>query len=142
MVVEPVERWVTQDASDLYDVPRWGKGYFSISKEGTLLVHPNRNSDQAVDMKELVDRLTNPVKRLLSGFGDYLAWTITLLPLLTGYLAVNHLLLEYTLMLAIHILSVSLLLALLPFTKLFHTFSAFASRWYNGNIFGRKGVAS
>ena len=90
----------------------------------------------------LVDRLTNPVKRLLSGFGDYLAWTITLLPLLTGYLAVNHLLLEYTLMLAIHIISVSLLLALLPFTKLFHTFSAFASRWYNGNIFGRKGVAS
>ena len=90
----------------------------------------------------LVDRLNNPVKRLLSGLGDYLAWTLTLLPLVTGYLAVNHLLLEYTLMLAIHVLSVAALLALLPFTKLFHTFSVFASRWYNGNIFGRKGVAS
>jgi nitrate reductase gamma subunit len=90
----------------------------------------------------LVDRLSNPVKRLISGFGDYLAWVLTMLPLLTGYLAVNHLLLEYTLMLAIHILSVAALLALLPFTKLFHTISIFISRWFNGEIFGRKGVAS
>lgn len=57
MIGEAAERWVTQDASDLYDVPRWGKGYFSISKAGTLLVHPNRNPNQSVDMKELVDRL-------------------------------------------------------------------------------------
>ena len=33
-------------------------------------------------------------------------------------------------------------LVLLPFTKLFHTFSLFISRWYNGDFFGRKGVAS
>lgn len=90
----------------------------------------------------LLDRLNHPVKRLLSGSGDYLAWALTLLPLLTGYLAVNHLLLEYTVMLAIHIGSVALLLALLPFTKLFHTVSVFVSRWFNGQIFGRKGVPS
>lgn len=90
----------------------------------------------------LAHRLNNPVKRLLSGFGDYLAWAATLLPLLTGYLAYHHLLLEYTLMLALHLFSVELLLVLLPFTKLFHTFSVFISRWYNGDIFGRKGVAS
>ena len=47
-----------------------------------------------------------------------------------------------SLMLAIHILSVEALLILLPFTKLFHAFSVFVSRWYNGDIFGRKGVAS
>lgn len=90
----------------------------------------------------LAHRLTNPVKRILSGFGDYLAWAVTLLPLLTGYLAYHHLLFEYTLMLALHLFSVELLLVLLPFTKLFHTFSVFISRWYNGDIFGRKGVAS
>jgi nitrate reductase gamma subunit len=49
---------------------------------------------------------------------------------------------EYTLMLALHLFSVELLLVLLPFTKLFHTFSLFISRWYNGDFFGRKGVAS
>ena len=90
----------------------------------------------------LAHRLNNPVKRMLSGFGDYVAWTVTLLPLLTGYLAYHHLLVEYTLMLALHLFSVELLLVLLPFTKLFHTFSVFISRWYNGDIFGRKGTAS
>ena len=90
----------------------------------------------------LAHRLTNPVKKILTTSGDYLAWGLTLLPLLTGYLAYHHLLLEYTLMLAVHILSVEALLILLPFTKLFHTFSVFISRWYNGDIFGRKGVAS
>ena len=90
----------------------------------------------------LAHRLNNPVKRMLSGFGDYIAWTVTLLPLLTGYLTYHHLFVEYTLMLALHLFSVELLLVLLPFTKLFHTFSVFISRWYNGDIFGRKGVAS
>lgn len=90
----------------------------------------------------LAHRLNNPVKRMLSGFGDYLAWSATLLPLLTGYMAYHHLMFEYTLMLALHIFSVELLLVLLPFTKLFHTFSVFVSRWYNGDFFGRKGVAS
>lgn len=90
----------------------------------------------------LAHRLTNRVKRLLSGFEDYLAWAVTLLPLLTGYMAYHHLLLEYTLMLALHLFSVELLLVVLPFTKLFHTFSLFISRWYNGDFFGRKGVAS
>jgi nitrate reductase gamma subunit len=90
----------------------------------------------------LAHRLNNPVKRMLSGFGDYLAWVVTLLPLLTGYLAYHHLIVEYTLMLALHLFSVELLLVLLPFTKLFHTFSLFISRWYNGDFFGRKGVAS
>jgi len=90
----------------------------------------------------LAHRLTNPVKRMLSGYGDYLAWAVTLLPLLTGYLAYHHLLFEYTLMLALHLFSVELLLVLLPFTKLFHTFSVFISRWYNGDIFAKKGVAS
>jgi len=90
----------------------------------------------------LAHRLNNRVKRMLSGFGDYLAWTVTLLPLLTGYMAYHHLFVEYTLMLALHIFSVELLLVVLPFTKLFHTFSLFISRWYNGDFFGRKGVAS
>ena len=90
----------------------------------------------------LAHRLNNPVKRMLSGVDDYVAWAATLLPLLTGYLAYHHLLLEYTLMLALHLFSIELLLVLLPFTKLFHTFSLFISRWYNGDISGYKGVAS
>jgi nitrate reductase gamma subunit len=90
----------------------------------------------------LVHRLMDPVKRFLSGFGDYLAWTVTFLPLLTGYMAYHHLLLDYTLLLALHILSAELLLVVFPFTKLTHTFTLFIARWYNGDIAARKGVAS
>ena len=90
----------------------------------------------------LVNRVMDPVKRFLSGFGDYLAWTVTFLPLLTGYMAYHHLLLDYTLMLAIHILSVELLLVVFPFTKLTHMVTLFIARWYNGEWFGKKGVAS
>jgi nitrate reductase gamma subunit len=87
----------------------------------------------------LAHRLWHPVKRLLSGAGDYLAWALTALPLMTGYAAFHHLFMPYTVALAVHIGSVALFLALLPFTKLIHGFTAFISRWYNGDILGRKG---
>ena len=90
----------------------------------------------------LFDRRRNKVKRMLSGFGDYFAWGITFLPMVTGYLAFHHLVLDYTLMLAIHILSVELLLIALPFTKLTHVVTLFLARWYNGDWFGRRGIAS
>lgn len=89
----------------------------------------------------LADRINKPVKRYLSTFGDWFTWTLTFLPVLTGWMAVQHLLLPYTTMLALHILSVELLLVFLPFTKLFHAFTVFGSRWYNGTVNGHKGVA-
>lgn len=89
----------------------------------------------------LAERITHPVKRFLSTFEDWLTWAVTFLPVLTGYLAARHLLLPYTLMLSLHILSVELLLVLLPFTKLFHVFTVWPSRWFNGDVAGRKGVA-
>ncbi|HUW75679.1 MAG TPA: hypothetical protein VMV70_03270 [Gallionella sp.] len=88
----------------------------------------------------LVERINKPVKRFLSTFGDYAGWALTFFPVLTGYLANRHLLLAYTTMLALHILSVELLLIFLPFTKLMHAFTLWGSRWYNGDVNGKKGV--
>jgi nitrate reductase gamma subunit len=88
----------------------------------------------------LVDRINKPVKRFLSTFEDWFTWGVTFLPVLTGWMAVQHLLLPYTLMLALHILSAEILLVVLPFTKLFHAFTLFGSRWYNGSANARKGV--
>jgi len=45
-------------------------------------------------------------------------------------------------LLAIHILSVELLLVVFPFTKLMHTFTVVLSRWYGGAISGYRGVKS
>jgi nitrate reductase gamma subunit len=88
----------------------------------------------------LFDRISKPVKRFLSTFEDWFTWAVTFLPVLTGWLAVQHLLLPYTTMLALHILSVEILLIVLPFTKLFHAFTLFGSRWYNGRVNAHKGV--
>ncbi len=88
----------------------------------------------------LFDRINKPAKRFLSTFEDWFAWAVTFLPVLTGWLAVQHLLLPYTLMLALHILSVEVLLVVLPFTKLLHAFTLFGSRWFNGKANAHKGV--
>ena len=52
-----LNRWSVADATELYEVDRWGKGYFSIRPDGHLYVHPHRHPDHAFDLKELVDRL-------------------------------------------------------------------------------------
>lgn len=85
-------------------------------------------------------RFTDPVRRMLSTIGDYFAWVVTFLPLVTGYLAFHNVAADYTLMLALHIMSVNLLLVVFPFTKLAHAVTFLFSRWYNGANAGRKGV--
>jgi arginine decarboxylase len=52
-----VERWTVADAMELYDVSRWGNGYFSINDEGNVLVLPTKDPARAIDLKELVDTL-------------------------------------------------------------------------------------
>jgi nitrate reductase gamma subunit len=88
----------------------------------------------------LIHRLLDPVRRFLSTFQDYFTWLLTILPLITGYMAVHRMVLPYTNMLAIHILSVELLLVAIPFTKLSHIFTFLIARWYNGAMAGRRGV--
>src|SRR5262245_37719674 len=55
MVVEPTERWTPQVASDFYDVPSWGKGYFSVGENGHLRVHPEKDPALSIDLKELIE---------------------------------------------------------------------------------------
>ena len=88
----------------------------------------------------VVVRVTDPVRRMLSNFNDYFSWLITLLPVITGYLAFHRHVGNYTLMLAIHIITVDLFLIFLPFTKLTHAMTFLFARWYSGAMAGRKGV--
>ena len=97
----------------------------------------------------LMERLTDPVRRLLSGFDDYFSWFVVLLPLATGMIAIHQ---AYPagaapappldpLPLAIHLLSVELLLVWLPFGKLAHAFLVFFSRGITGAALARKGAS-
>jgi arginine decarboxylase len=46
-----------QDAAELYEVARWGHGYFSVNSAGHVQVHPTKDPAHAIDLKELIDRL-------------------------------------------------------------------------------------
>src|SRR5829696_1612235 len=49
--------FTTTDAAELYEVDRWGKGYFSVSAAGHVLVHPTKDPVRSIDLKQLVDHL-------------------------------------------------------------------------------------
>ncbi len=56
-VREPADRWTFNDAAELYDVASWGKGYFSVGENGNLQVHPTKEANRSIDLKQLVDTL-------------------------------------------------------------------------------------
>jgi nitrate reductase gamma subunit len=96
----------------------------------------------------LIYRLTDPVLRRISNFDDYFSWFIVFLPLATGLAAIcppypSGPVPEKPLApvpVALHLLSVELLLAWLPFGKLAHSFLVFISRGMTGAAFARKGA--
>jgi arginine decarboxylase len=51
------EIFTVSDATELYELDRWGKGYFSISKDGHVLVHPTKDLSRSIDLKQLTDHL-------------------------------------------------------------------------------------
>jgi len=96
----------------------------------------------------LMFRLTDPVLRRISRADDMITWTVTFLPLVTGMavigepsaalLARDHSI--YRGPLALHLLSVELLLVWFPFGKLMHAFLAVPARMQLATFFGRRGV--
>ena len=96
----------------------------------------------------LLFRLTDPVLRRISGADDHLTWALTLLPLLTGMALVDtpsaQLLAReasvYRMPVAVHLISVELLLAWFPFGKLMHAFLVLPARMQLASFLGRRGV--
>jgi nitrate reductase gamma subunit len=88
----------------------------------------------------LIRRLTNPVLKLISNFDDYFSWLLTMLPFLTGLFIPVRMGVHYETLLAIHILSVALLMIWLPFGKLGHAFLVLVTRGTTGMVFERRGA--
>jgi nitrate reductase gamma subunit len=88
----------------------------------------------------LVRRLTDQRKCCVSTWDDYFSWFVTAAPLVTGLMAFYHLGPRYETLLAMHILSIDLLLVWFPFGKLMHAFWAVLSRAQTGAAYYRKGV--
>ena len=80
------------------------------------------------------------MQRLISNVDDYLSILVVLLPLISGVLAFAHVGARYETLLALHLLSVELLMIWYPFGKLMHTIMTFPSRYQSGTFFGHRGV--
>ncbi len=67
-------RWTVSDTAELYEVAAWGKGYFSVNNAGNLCVHPDKDPQRAIDLKQLVDqlRVRGIELPILIRFGDIL----------------------------------------------------------------------
>jgi len=50
--------WSTESSAELYNVEGWGNDYFSINPRGNLAVHPGGPGTQSIDLKELVDEVS------------------------------------------------------------------------------------
>jgi nitrate reductase gamma subunit len=96
----------------------------------------------------LLFRLTDPVLKKISRADDMIAWLVTMLPLVTGMAVVGEpsaavLAREQVLYrgpLAIHLLSLELLLVWFPFGKLMHAFLFLPGRMQLAGFLGRRGV--
>ncbi|MDA0658682.1 MAG: biosynthetic arginine decarboxylase [Planctomycetota bacterium] len=69
-----METWKTADSTELYEVDRWGNGYFSVGQQGNLVVHPTQQRERMIDLKELVEmlKLRGIVPPVLLRFNDIL----------------------------------------------------------------------
>jgi arginine decarboxylase len=71
----PAQPWRVEDSLDLYHVNAWGKGYFSINESGHVIVRPDTQGANVIDLFEVVEGLkardlTTPV---VVRFSDILA---------------------------------------------------------------------
>src|SRR3954470_8955664 len=51
------ESWTAADATELYEIARWGKGYLAIGENGQVHIHPTKDANRSIDLKQLVDHL-------------------------------------------------------------------------------------
>jgi len=47
--------WAVKDSLDLYHVPLWSSGFFSVNETGNVVVTPRRERGSAIDLLELVE---------------------------------------------------------------------------------------
>ncbi|HEX8915404.1 MAG TPA: hypothetical protein VF796_23830, partial [Humisphaera sp.] len=53
----PQRPWSGEESARLYGIKNWGQGYFSVTPDGTVAVHPTQEPGKKIDLKKLVDEL-------------------------------------------------------------------------------------
>jgi nitrate reductase gamma subunit len=87
-----------------------------------------------------INRLVNPVLKLISGPAEWINLLVVFLPMVTGYMMTHHLWLRYEALFSLHMLSVDLLLIWIPFSRISHFMFYFFSRTFHGAQAGKRAV--
>ncbi len=88
-----------------------------------------------------INRLVNPVLRLISGPAEWLNLIFVFLPMVTGYIMTHHLWFRYEVLFSLHMLSVDVLLIWIPLSRISHFMFYFFSKAIHGADFGKRAVA-
>ena len=46
--------WTAQDSISLYNIDRWGSGYFGVNERGFLTVHPNQDKNTGINLCDVI----------------------------------------------------------------------------------------
>ncbi|MCK6440119.1 MAG: arginine decarboxylase, partial [Planctomycetes bacterium] len=70
-----MDKWTVHDADELYNISRWGEGFFSINSDGHVIAHPKGQGKGDIDLKYLIEDLEDRGIALpvLLRFSDILA---------------------------------------------------------------------
>ena len=49
--------WTIEDSMDLYGIKNWGNEYFSINDKGNVVIRPNKDGCQCVDVTDIIEEI-------------------------------------------------------------------------------------
>ncbi|MCL4562119.1 MAG: hypothetical protein M1281_16100 [Chloroflexi bacterium] len=87
-----------------------------------------------------INRLVNPVLKLISGPAEWLNLLFVFIPMLSGYIMAHHLFFAYEVNFSIHMLAVDILLIWIPLSRISHFMFYFFARAIHGADFGKRAV--
>lgn len=58
--LDAIKEWSVADADEIYQISRWGEGYFSVNEKGDLCVNPTQTKNgPVINMMEILDEMKN-----------------------------------------------------------------------------------
>ena len=87
-----------------------------------------------------INRLINPVLKLISGTAEWLNLLFVFLPMVTGYIMTHHLWFPYEVLYSLHMIAVDVLLIWIPLSRISHFMFYFFSKAIHGADFGKRAV--
>lgn len=58
--LDAIKEWTIGDADEIYQISRWGEGYFSVNEKGHLCINPTQTKNgPVINMMEIVEEMKN-----------------------------------------------------------------------------------